>query len=115
MLWDLIQQSQIHDAQSSAADASRRADYVQRDVDRSQATIDTLALSCAAMWELLSERLGVTEQELLAKIEEIDLRDGKLDGKIATAKLDCPACARSNNAKRGRCLYCGTVLPRAPF
>jgi hypothetical protein len=115
MLWDMIQQSQIHDAQSSVADASRRTDQVRRDVDRTQATIDTLALSCAAMWELLSEKLGVTEQELMAKIEEIDMRDGKLDGKIAGVTQQCPGCARSNNSKRVRCLYCGTNLPRTPF
>ncbi|MBC8351273.1 MAG: hypothetical protein H8E66_04770 [Planctomycetes bacterium] len=115
MLWDMIQQSQIHDAQSSAADAYRRADQVRRDVDQSQTTIDALALSCAAMWELLSEKLGVTEEELMSKIEEIDLRDGKLDGKISGAKLACSSCGRSNNAKRGRCLYCGTALPRSPF
>lgn len=115
MLWDLIQQSQIHDVQSSSADAIRRTDQVRRDVDHTQATIDALALSCAAMWELLSERVGVTEQELMAKIEEIDLRDGKLDGKIANATQPCSGCGRANNAKRLRCLYCGTVLPRAPF
>lgn len=115
MLWDLIQQSQIHDARSSAADATRRADQVRNDVDRTQATIDALSLSCAAMWELLSAKLGVTEQELMAKIEEIDMRDGQLDGKIASVKQACTGCGRANNAKRGRCLYCGTNLPRAPF
>ena len=74
-----------------------------------QTTIDTLALSCAAMWELLSEKLGVTEQELLAKIEEIDLRDGKLDGKIANVKQamprlwasqQCEACCAASIAER---------------
>lgn len=115
MLWDIIQQAQIHDAQSTADGANRRADLVRRDVENSQATIDALALSCAAMWELLSDKLGVTEQELMAKIEEIDLRDGKLDGKIARVTQDCPDCRRVNNGKRVRCLYCGTALPRAPF
>jgi uncharacterized protein YhdP len=115
MLWDLIQQSQIHDAQSSATDANRRADHVRHEVDRAQATIDALALSCAAMWELLSEKLGVKDDQLMAKIEEIDLRDGKLDGRIAGVKQACRGCGRTNNAKRGKCLYCGTILPRAPF
>jgi uncharacterized protein YhdP len=115
MLWDMIQQSQIHEALSSSGDVNRRTDQVRRDVDRSQATIDALALSCAAMWELLSEKLGVTDQELMDKIQEIDLRDGKIDGKIANVTQACSACQRSNNAKRLRCLYCGTILPRAPF
>lgn len=115
MLWDLIQQSQIHDARSSAEDANRRADQVRSDVARTQSTIDALSLSCAAMWELLSAKLGVTEEELMAKIEEVDLRDGKLDGKIANVKQACSGCGRTNNAKRGRCLYCGTILPRMPF
>lgn len=115
MLWDLIQQSQIHDAQSSASDANRRTDQVRHDVRRTQQTIDALSLSCTAMWELLSEKLGVTDDELLAKIEEIDLRDGELDGKMAGGKQKCSGCGRSNNAKRRRCLYCGTSFPRTPF
>ncbi len=115
MLWDMIQQSQIHDALSSAGDANRRTDHVRREVDHTQATIDALGLSCAAVWELLSERLGVTEQELMGKIEEIDLRDGKLDGRIANVKQKCTSCGRVNNAKRMRCLYCGAAVPRAPF
>ena len=115
MIWDLFQQWQIDDIKSSASDVSRRADRVKHDVDRTQATIDALALSCAAMWELLSERVGVTEQELMAKIEEIDLRDGTLDGKLAPVKQPCSACGRPNNAKRRNCLYCGTILSREPF
>ena len=115
MLWDLIQQSQIHDASSSAANAQRRADQVRHDVVRTQTTIDALALSCAAMWELLSERLGVTDQELIAKIEEIDLRDGKLDGKMSPDKQVCSGCGRANHGARSRCLYCGTELQRGPF
>ncbi len=115
MLWDMIQQSQINEALSSSGDANRRTDQVRREVDRSQGTIDALALSCAAMWELLSERLDVTDQELMAKIQEIDLRDGKLDGKLANVTQACEGCGRSNNAKRVRCIYCGGALTRAPF
>lgn len=115
MLWDLLQQSQIHDAQSSASNATHRADQARRDAERSQSQLEALALSCAAMWELLSEKLGVSEQDLLAKIEEIDLRDGKLDGKIGGSTHNCPSCNKSNNLKRARCLYCGTMLQRKPF
>ncbi len=115
MLWDLLQQSQIHDAQSAVSDVNRRTDQVKRDAERTQAQIDALSLSCAAMWELLSEKLGVSEQDLLAKIEEIDLRDGKLDGKIGSSTQNCSSCGKANNVKRGRCLYCRSYMQARPF
>ncbi len=91
MLWELLQQSRIHGAQSEASDANRRTNRAKLDGDQAQARIDALSLSCVAMWKLLSEELGVSEQELLAKIEEIDLRDGKLDGEIGSSTHNCPA------------------------
>ena len=115
MIWDLIQQSQIHDARSQADSAKRRAENVRHDVAATQANIERLTLSCAAMWELLSEKLGVTTDDLMAKIEEIDLRDGKLDGRKSSPKHACSKCGRKNKGTRRQCLFCGNELPADPF
>ena len=37
--------------------------------------IDQLTLICAAMWELMKEKLAVQEDELVAKVAEIDARE----------------------------------------
>ena len=67
------------------------------------------------MWELLSERLGVTDEELIARIREIDFRDGKLDGRVTKGLAECPQCNRPNATDRSRCLYCGCELPASTF
>jgi hypothetical protein len=69
--------------------------------------VERLALVNAAMWSLLSEKLGVTTDDLIAKIREIDLADGRSDGKISSTAKNCPKCNRILNSSTGNCLYCG--------
>ena len=85
-LWNLFQQKQIAHIQTevSARQTQRELDsYRVQSVDMQ---LDRLTLVCQAMWELLRERTGLTESQLLAKVTEVDLRDGKLDGKYKKTK-----------------------------
>jgi hypothetical protein len=72
--------------------------------------VDKLTLASMALWETACEKLGVREEELLAKIREIDLRDGRLDGQVRTAEQvsKCPACDRVMSKTHKKCIYCGT-------
>jgi hypothetical protein len=75
-----------------------------------EATCEQLILLTRAMWELLSTRAGVSEQDLLDKVAEIDLRDGTLDGKMQAKPLACEGCGNSVNASHVVCIYCGAPL-----
>ena len=44
--------------------------------------LDRTMLACEAMWSLMKDKLGVTDEELRIRVNELDLSDGKLDGKI---------------------------------
>lgn len=66
-----------------------------------------LMLLNQALWELLQQKMGLSEAELLALVEQIDLRDGKADGKLTEHPLRCPKCTRVNSSRHQRCLYCG--------
>ena len=61
------------------------------------------------VWELLQERTNLTEDDLMAKVRDIDLRDGVADGKLQTDKslAKCSNCGRTMSDRHGRCLYCG--------
>ena len=65
---------------------------------------------------LVPERTCNTEQ-LVAKIDEIDLRDGALDGRSAkTPPTQCDACGRTLAKRQPVCIYCGTdAESRDPF
>ena len=73
MLWDIFQQMQISDLGNSASEARSGMERARGDISQMQRSLDALCLTSAAMWELLSERLGVNEDELQAKIHEIEL------------------------------------------
>ena len=74
--------------------------------------IERLALMCQAMWELLREKTQLTERELTDKVLEVDLRDGRTDGKIGAIVMECPHCHQPTNSKRPTCIICGVELQR---
>ena len=112
MFWELYQQSQIHGAKSDAARASGKATRVEDELRRVYDRIDSLALICQSMWELIRERTTLTDQDIDQKLQEIDLRDGKADGKMSTPPKNCTDCGRVIARRHSRCLYCGAEFEK---
>jgi ribosomal protein S27AE len=78
--------------------------------------VDKLALICRAMWELLRDKYGLSDEVLLNKVKEIDLLDGVLDGKVHLKPKACPKCGRLVSTRRMHCIYCGAdVSADTPF
>ena len=69
--------------------------------------IGRLSLLNQALWELVRDRLNVTDADLEQKAREVDLRDGVEDGSITNTAVKCPRCGRISNSKHYKCLYCG--------
>lgn len=124
MVWDFIQQSQINSLKFRALDASLDAKKAQMNQERLaqqvrslEVQIDRLTLALATVTELFCERNEITQEQLAAKVREIDLRDGKLDGKISRSEnkqvKKCTSCQGVNNELRHTCLYCGKDLPQS--
>ena len=119
MLRGLLLLGRIEQAKFDAADAKFSAQEAQLDAKQLQSRVrvleqqcERLTLAAMAMAEILRDRMGVTEYEIEAKIKEIDLRDGRLDGKLSP-KPDsepCQKCGQTNAAIRRHCLYCGAAL-----
>jgi hypothetical protein len=94
------------DALDAKSDITRQAERIHK-LERG---IGRLALISQALWELVRDRTGISEAELADKIQEVDLRDGTLDGAFTARVSKCPKCARVVNSKRSRCIYCGEEL-----
>lgn len=113
-LWDLVQQGQISQANTTAEfakDSARsNSDRIHQEVQRLEAKIDSLAIISQALWEVLREKTDLTEKDIEAKIAEIDIRDGRRDGKITGKPTLCPACKRPTHTRLKACPYCGTAL-----
>ena len=86
MIWEVYQQTKIAGAERTAERAMSKADRYAADIADVRRLVDRLTLACQAMWELLRDRSDLTEEDIEAKILEIDARDGRVDGKIATSR-----------------------------
>lgn len=111
MLWDLLQNRQISEARRTAVQAASAAGKTRTDIAEIRHNLESLSLTCQAMWELLREREGFTDETLMQKMQEIDLRDGQADGKMTRTVVNCPACSRINHCRHETCMYCGVDLP----
>ena len=117
LLWDLHQERRIGDAMDNANVAARKATDFQERVRFLEDRVDRMVLTNMAVWSIVRERLRLTDEDLAARIEQIDLEDGKADGKVTrTGPAVCGRCGRSFSPRHRRCLYCGQESrPATPF
>ena len=111
LLWDLHQHSRIADAHHRAARADTSITELQVALRAMDDRLDRLSLMSAAMWSLLQQTSGLSDDELLKKIEMIDLSDGRLDGKVRKKASRCLQCQRAMSPRHQRCIYCGARNP----
>lgn len=102
---------QIQEGIRASGDAAMARDALRR-TEMLRADVEKLFLLVQALWSFLREQ-GRTEEELLRRMEEIDLADGRLDNRVRPgAPRKCPHCGRTL-IRHGRpvCLYCGAEAP----
>lgn len=92
-------------------DASASGSKAVHKAQETDGRLDRLVLVCMAMWSLLKEKTGMTEEDLLKRVQEIDLSDGQLDGKVRPPHVTCQSCGRMMSPRHLKCIYCG--VPRA--
>ena len=112
----------FHEARSSATSdytagfatehAHHAANRVEEQLVCMQADIERLLLITEGLWNLLKAEHGYDDEELVRRVLEVDLKDGRIDGKVAAQKPgDCPHCDRPLSRDRRYCLYCGEPTP----
>lgn len=80
---------------------------LERRIRQLETEVDSLTLILMSVWELLGKSNGFFMKDLNEKIREIDLRDGKLDGKYSFGLVKCTSCGRVLDERRKHCVYCG--------
>jgi hypothetical protein len=70
---------------------------------------ERMKLVTAALWQLLKARNGLTDEDLKRYIEQVDLADGKLDGRMGRkgSAMDCSRCNRRILKSASVCPWCG--------
>ena len=96
---------------TALADADLRAQ-----ISLLRADVERLLMISESLWGLLKEKHGLQDGELLRRVEQVDLRAGRLDGRVApTEPMACPKCGRTLFKQRPACVYCGQGVERDLF
>lgn len=107
LFWEMRQQSRIAEAKQHAQETRHIAKDTQRQIDELEDRIDHLTMITAAIWTLLQQRTGMSNQQLLDQVQAIDLSDGQLDGRVRKDTRPCSKCRRAIAPRHLRCIYCG--------
>jgi hypothetical protein len=104
-------------AQTTGEMAARAASEARAESESIRFDVEKLFMITQALWTILQEQHGYTDEDLMRRVQDIDLQDGKLDGQVARSKIkpDCPKCGRKLMSKRPVCLFCGTAVAMDPF
>jgi hypothetical protein len=103
-------------AETTAMSAEQTARNAEHEVRSLQFDVDRLLMITEALWTILKEKYGYSDEDLRKMVEAIDLRDGKIDGRIGKGEpRTCPGCGRVAAKNRPVCLYCGVAVPVDPF
>jgi len=107
--WGSSLSRSVAQANSRAEQGVMTAEEARGRVQELEWKVDKLILVNRALFELIASRLQITETELMDMVNEIDLRDGKLDGRLAIEATSCEKCGRTYSRRHNHCLYCGHV------
>ena len=94
----------------------KQAPDIQMQVYELQGRLDQMALTMAAMWEVLTTETNLTEQQLMEKIHDLDTEDGLMDGTYSPEQRVCSQCGKPMKRRQMRCAYCESFSPiEKPF
>lgn len=115
MFWGMYHGSSVRAAAADAQSARRAASDARTQAGEVEARCDRALLVCEALWTIMRDKLGVPEDELVNRVNEIDLSDGQLDGKVRRSALECSKCGRTVARRFQKCIYCGVPMEQDPF
>jgi len=95
--------------------AESKADALNRKIRLLEANLARTLLLCETMWEFISREHSLNENDLHKMINEVDMRDGVLDGKNQRKASECPGCGRMVSARHPACMYCSQVMDTSAF
>ncbi|MGY8656155.1 MAG: hypothetical protein ACKVJX_21255 [Verrucomicrobiia bacterium] len=111
VFWEGAPQSQTGSVTGKVEEVANVLESQNAEINQVHRRLDRLGLACQAMWELLRDSTSIEEKDILARMEEVDLRDGVKDEKMTPPSLHCESCGRKGNPRRRMCVYCGGSLP----
>lgn len=89
------------------ADSDRRITSVDERLSQIEARYERLHVVTIALWALLKERTGITDEDLKRHLAAIEASATKTPG---AGTMNCGHCGRVIKSSATRCLYCGSAV-----
>ena len=116
-LWDLHQEMSIRNLRADQASNDLadddRASRTQDRTDRLEDRFERLLLVTEAIWVMARDKLGLTEDDLIRTVVDLDGQDGSVDGHRTRAPRRCTECNAAINREFSKCMFCGHEQPPA--
>jgi hypothetical protein len=112
LFWEIPAYAAAASAERRATSSEHQALRAQQEVRRLENRLEKLTMVAAGMWALLKRRNpDLCDDDLATVVQDIDLTDGRLDGRVRHDARPCPACARPMATRHEECIYCGEKVP----
>lgn len=98
---EMRQQQNIGQAKADAREAQRNAEGAQEVIRRLEKKVESLISVTQALWKILQEQHGLSEQELLQRVQQLASGERK-------SAQNCAQCGRVVGKSQAKCMYCGT-------
>lgn len=112
IIYDLIQNRRIDTVRTEVRQARHKVEDVDADLMQLEMRFERLNLMANAIWKLVKEKTGATDADLRELIEQLDMKDGRRDGRagqeVNVEKIPCAGCPRRIAQTSMICHYCGT-------
>ena len=115
-MWDFYQEGRLNDQRARQSELASQQSSSRAELQSLKRQVTKVSLVSQALYELVKEETGITDERLRRKISEVDLRDGSEDGELKACPLRCPKCQNTMTAGALFCQFCGAkVAPKYPF
>jgi len=121
-LWDLVQQIQIQNLKARAVSGETAAERLESHRRAAESALNDrigrLLLVTEAMWELVAERYGLSQTDLVERVRTIAAREkppaDPWEGSTDEAKLiRCSSCQAVVPPGKTTCQFCGAEVAEA--
>lgn len=108
-LWNASQDAQQHETQRQVAKSEETALDAKARVTLLEHKLERLTLVTEALWEIVKHETGRKDADLIAIMTDLDLSDGKRDGKHRRPAAKCHQCGKVFQRAHARCMYCNAT------
>ena len=113
---EMYQNRNISVARAQASSANLNAKEAQIKLTELESKLEMSLMVSEALWGIIKQSLDLDDTYLAQLVKQIDMKDGRVDGKVAkTIPDNCNNCGKVLLRGKTNCMYCGQGHEMQPF